>query len=354
MQIFLDTNALIAEKFFRSARVEHFLNLTEALEIKVIIPDIVVDEVVGNFQQKFRASFASYKKSLDELSKLVDVTEVSMSADEETAKYRDWLRKLFRDNDIESPGYGDNITFKELVNESYKGRKPFKPNQDGMKDYFIWRQLKEASESYEGQTIFITDNLVDFCKNPKSSALELHPELVSELTENRIVVRRSIKNLLTEDLTPSLKEVPLATLASLTDDTVRENTASILIDDLSYYGAYGFEGVPFANDVTISAVNNHEIEEITPMKTEKSDELALYVRGKVAVEVEGFVDKSAYYSEREEPQYTIDDANWNEHVMSVYCSADLPFELELYYSITENRITGHSINLKTEVENDYY
>ena len=47
--IYLDTNIILNESYFRSHFSQAFLKACALLKIDVVVPDIVIDEVLGNY-----------------------------------------------------------------------------------------------------------------------------------------------------------------------------------------------------------------------------------------------------------------------------------------------------------------
>ena len=91
MQIFLDTNIIFKEHFFRSTNARALLKAARFLGLDIVIPEIVVDEVKGNFSSEFAEKLAQYEKAYRELRKLIKFDEIHVSFDDEVAEYAQWL-----------------------------------------------------------------------------------------------------------------------------------------------------------------------------------------------------------------------------------------------------------------------
>lgn len=115
---------------------------------------------------------------------------------------------------------------------------------------------------------------------------------------------------------------------------------------------FGFEGVPFSNDTSITCVENIEIGDVQLKKID--EEVVIISTGLAEIEVSGFMEKSKYYFEyNRKDDIFVDDSDWNDHVMSVSCIIKLEFELTLFYSIKEKEIYDCKIFLPQEIKNDW-
>ena len=100
MIIFIDTNILFKADFFRSATALFFLKAAKFLEIEVIIPEIVIDEIKGNFFQELPKRLEKYKKELKNLNQLIDISDTNLDIEKETEKYGAWLDKLLEEYEV--------------------------------------------------------------------------------------------------------------------------------------------------------------------------------------------------------------------------------------------------------------
>ncbi|HEY2010596.1 MAG TPA: PIN domain-containing protein [Rhizomicrobium sp.] len=137
--VFIDTNIIINESFLRSANARAFFKACVFIGINVAIPEIVIDEALGNFPKSLAERLKSYRKSYKELAKLIDLDETKVSAEKAVAEYQGWLNGFLTDHGVHLIAYPD-ITPKELVAKSYENRKPFKHHyySEGFKDGDIY------------------------------------------------------------------------------------------------------------------------------------------------------------------------------------------------------------------------
>lgn len=92
--VFIDTNIFLNEHFFRSALAQAFLNACALLEITVVIPDVVIDEVAGNFSKKLNEKTKSLQKSQKEVSQIIGFSLPSFNLSAEKTKYEQFLQDL--------------------------------------------------------------------------------------------------------------------------------------------------------------------------------------------------------------------------------------------------------------------
>jgi hypothetical protein len=362
--VFLDTNIFMNERFLKSADAQAFLKACKLLNISVAIPDVVVDEVKGNFPRTLSDRLASHMKTYKELAKIIDVDEPDVSIEGKTDEYNDWLDSFLKEDGIGIIPY-PNITPKELVLKSYENVKPFKSTGEGHKDFMIWESIKShikgnvTAEPY----YFLVNNPTDFCveklnktDNEKSKDKEwiLHPELATQFEDQAQVptVFVTIGKFFDAIILPKLEGITIDQVPHLTIDEIDDMTTEILEKELSGYTAYGFLGVPFSNEVYANVVGETAIEDRELRKID--DGIVIVVTGTVLIEVEGYMDKHAYYSEEfEDSEIYVIDGDWNDHVMAVSSTVDTPFELKLFYSPETETVTGHSLTLPDEIHDEY-
>ncbi|AEI93095.1 hypothetical protein [Roseobacter litoralis] len=102
----------------------------------------------------------------------------------------------------------------------------------------------------------------------------------------------------------------------------------------------------------ITSVGEAEIGNIELVKAD--DEVFIKVSGTIEIEVSGFMDKHDYYRAMEAGlNVSVDDADWNDHVMAVSTYVDTEFEVRLFYSSESKDIAGCEISLPQEIEDDW-
>lgn len=353
--IYIDTNIFMNERFFRSASAQAFLKACSLLQITVVIPDVVLDEVLGNFPRRLTEKFSKFKQAHRELNGLVDLTSIPFDLSSEIDSYKDWLLELIEQSGVVIAAYPD-VSAKELVLKSYEGRKPHKEGGEGYKDYLVWQTIKEhiLAKTSTPPNIFLTQNTKDFGVRDGNEKSVLHPDLAGQIAEiqRRPKIYTSMKSAFDQHLAPSFQDIALQDIPEIDVNKIQNMVEKHLLDDLSLRTAFGFEDVPFSNDVSITGVGDANISEI--QLTKVSDEIIITVIGIVEIEVEGFIDKHSYYlGSEDEVDISIVDADWNDHVMAVGVEVDTAFELRLFYSMVDKEVTAHELTLPQEIEDDW-
>jgi hypothetical protein len=138
--IYIDTNIFMNESFFRSAQAQAFLKACSIIQVSVVIPAIVIDEVLGNFPKKLKAKAKAFQFAQKELGRIIELNAQDVSILEEIDAYENWLYELIEEKGVVIPPY-PQVTLKELVEKSYDGEKPFKESGEGHKDFLVWETL---------------------------------------------------------------------------------------------------------------------------------------------------------------------------------------------------------------------
>lgn len=354
--VYVDTSVAINEAFLHSPYSVPFLKACGILQYAVVIPQIVVDELKGNYPKRLQEKIDAYQKSAKELGKLVDLNAPTIDPVEAAEKFNDWLDDLILENGIRVAPYPE-IPTKELVEQSYAFKKPFKESGEGHKDYILWKTI--LADVLGGQAnpphLFLTNNTKDFCELNDEGSSVLHMDLAKQVENpaHRPRVYTSMKGAFDAELSPNLEGITLSDVPDLGIDEINEIVANVLLDDLPQRSLFGLEGVPFSNEITISSVGSHAIDDITLKKVD--DEIIINVSGTVQVELDGFIEKSNYYLHEhyEESSMYVVDGDWNDHVMWVSSTTDTPFDMTIFYSGQTSTVTGKEISLPDEIEDDW-
>ncbi len=353
VEVFLDTNVIFKENFFRSVFAEAVLKGANFLGITILIPEIVIDEVKGNFEKELRERFDKYKKIKKHLDGLIELQDQKIILDNEIDKYNQGLDDFLSKYDVRILPYLD-IPVKEIIAKSYEAKKPFKVNKEGYKDYVIWQTIKNHcnKEPYLLGRLFVTDNVNDFCEKGANNTFNLHPDLIATL-ENvkeppKIIL--SLKDFFNLKINPLLKTANPKDIPNL---NIQETVGTILENDMLNYTADGFWGLPFGCEVTISSIlDEPSIDKIHFSELNKND-ILISVGGAIYVEVDGFMDKSEYYSSDDETIY-VEEADYNDHVMRVSQCIETSFEVTILYSKKDKKALDYEFKLPDEVNyNDH-
>lgn len=353
--VYLDTSVAIAESFLMSPYCDAFFKACGILQYTVVIPEIVLDELRGNYPKKLHEKYASFQKSKKELEKLIDVDTSIVPLAEAISSYDNWLDGLLDKHGIVVAPYPD-VSPKELIEQSYALNKPFKESGEGHKDYIVWKSIKShlIGEKSSPPNIFLTNNTKDFCGSDESGNFFLHGDLSKEIetVAHRPSIYTSIKSAFEIELSPLLEGMTLDEIPDLGPDDIETMAAEFLLEDLPGRSVYGLEGVPFSNDISVSSIGSHSIDSVALKRVD--DEVIISVTGSVEVEVDGFIEKWSYYgAETEDQNMYVVDGNWNDHVMMVSSTVETPFEMTIFYATEGAEVTGRAITLPEEIKDEW-
>lgn len=352
---YLDTSVAITESFLKSPYCEAFVKACAVLNFAVVLPQIVLDELQGKYPKKLQEKFASLQKAKKELEKIIDLPIFEVTEDEAVLAYDDWLGEFVVKHGIVVLPYPE-MPLSELVKQSYAATKPFKESGEGHKDYIIWASIRAniEGESEENSKFFLTNNTNDFCASDENGNFVLHPDLAATVADQAKMpkVFTSIKSAFENELSPLLEGISPDDIPDLGSEGIAERVGAFLDDDLSGHSAFGFNGVPFTNDVTVSSVDGHVVNNVALKRVD--NEVIISVEGTVDIGVDGFIDKTEYYmSEDDGLNMYVVDGNWNDHVMMVSASVATPFEMTIFYSTDSGTVTKHETSLPDEIEDEW-
>lgn len=355
MIIYIDANIIIKENFFRSSTSQAFLKAAQFLEIIVIIPEIVLDEVKGNYAKNLPEKLQKYNKAQKDLGTLIEIENEDIDVAEEVKEYNGWLDSLLQKYDVIILAY-PVISLKDIVTKSYNSQKPFKQNGEGYKDYLIWENIKQniIECPQDAEKYLLTENVKDFCHKENNEDWILHPDLSAQLPDDKIPPEtyQSLKKYFDEKIAPQLKGVDINSIPELTQLQLYEEAEQEIERALDGYCAYGIEGLNFSNEITIVAINSMDLDKID-LQAIDADEILITISGKVDIEAHGFMEKYVYYSgpdfDEEAAECSVLDGDWNDHVMLVGQSIETPIEITFSYSKEEKMITGSSIDLPNQI-----
>ena len=341
-------------QFFRAATAQAFLEACNLLGMKVCIPEIVIDEVFGNFKEKLAEAKTALKKPTKLVKSLVDIEFPDIPVEDLSNQFQTWFLSLLKDNAVEILPYPD-IVPKELVTKAYTKVKPFKATGGGHKDYLVWETIKanilgkQTSPPY----IFVNHNTSDFAEKVEDGSIVLHSELAKQIGEAapNLTYYTSLSTVFDDVLAPKLEHFNLSDIPTLLDE-ITDLTHGTLMAELDFRSVYGLEGLSFGGEVTIQHIGDHDISDRKLYKV--GDSIVVEVSGHVEVEASGYMDKSDYYiHEEDNKDIYVSDGNWNDHVMTVSQVVNTPFVITGIYSVESESFVSQSFELPSEIEDEW-
>jgi len=353
-KIYLDTNVFFKNGYFRSEGAQAKLKACVLAGYDVVLPEVVIDEVIGNFEKELSQSKDNLQKSLNAVNKIVSIKVDEIDVNAETQTYKIELELMINQLGIEVLPY-PSVTTKELVIASYKGKKPFDVNGKGHKDYIIWTTIMDhmLSDVHDGPFLFISHNTGDFGigkgKKNQDNSYELHSHLAEQV--------KPIEEHLTcyTDLQSALEHAILLELKGLTLEDVKGKSAMVeyfveqsISKSLPYTSMDNLEGVPFS-DLIITSYGHPENIKTTFYKFE--DSYMAQISGSSECLIDGYINKSDYFSE-ELPYVSISPCN--DHVFEAQTEANVEFEITAIYNPETQSLSGQTFTITNEIENDWY
>ncbi len=193
MNIYIDTNILYADPFFRSNFSELMIKSATEKNIHIIIPEICLNEIL--FKLSDRAITLDYEiqKRIREINSLTEVRIVELTFD--PAAFRDRSEKFYREKidskvlnllTIKPAHFTENLA--KSINKSLPF---FSEKKEEFRDALIWSSVRDdATESNESKNYFLTANYNDFWNHDKS---DFHPNLKKE--SSSLIILESVKRL---------------------------------------------------------------------------------------------------------------------------------------------------------------
>ena len=336
MKIYLDTNIICQDYYFKGATAKLFLESSKYFPAKIIIPEVVLDEVINRFYEDLNESYAKTIQDIAKLNKLtgkdidIKLDMVSLVKDYDT-----YLKNLIQQYHIIIEGY-PNIAHKKLVKKALARHKPFKSNGSGYRDALIWETIYSSLSLRKEKFYFLSANSKDFGREP-----EIDPDLFEDSTNlHDIKIYNSIKSFMKEIGSKSLerKELIDNELATygITKFDIHIWIKDQLLKELSTFDLEvvlaGFpQGVGSAQISAINEINEIVIKEISKII---EDQTKIVAKIKVHLSVISSIDSDwDDYVNHSEVQdfwgYGLDkfSITWTEFQQSIYVVIDLLFDL---------------------------
>lgn len=346
--IFLDTNVFIDAGYFRAAGAQAFLRTCKFAGFDLAVPQVVLDEVRGNFKKGLSTSLVSLTKAERQVARYVTHESNEILLDDEIEKFEENLEELLDDIGMAILPYPATTT-RELVIGGYSNTKPFKESGEGHKDFLIWKSIIEGIGPADGPHIFVTSNTSDFARDKTKETFELHTELSSDLPDGvEVLGFTGRQSLLDQHILPQLDGWRPWSEATV-DLDIESFAERVIGKELPHKSMYGLEGLPFSNEVTITMYGDPEGLVVHYSLIE--DQYMVRIRGTSECQFDGFMEKWEYFSEFSD---TMSGADWNDHVVNVEAEAKVEFEIMATYNAGDGTLGGATVKVLNEIEDDFY
>lgn len=184
MQIFLDSNVFYGNWFLSSPSFKFLLHFITNDSHKLLISDVVIQEVNNLFIKEYKDKLNSYKKAVKGICHLTQTSKKQCHSFQEDTAYclKEELGKQIENFEIINCS---EVPHKLLVNRAIHTIRPFQANEKGYRDSLIWLSLvnRLKRNHHYDEIAFITKNKSDFFIN-KNNPPELHKDLSKDLPTN--------------------------------------------------------------------------------------------------------------------------------------------------------------------------
>lgn len=193
MNIYLDTNILFADPFFKSNFSELLLKSSADKSINLYIPKICLNELFFKLTAKARVLETEIKNKTSELNKWTDTKIDVINFD--LTEFEKLIQKFYKEK-LDDHTFiqlnHQNDYFTENLEKAIRGIAPFfTDRKEEFRDSLIWSTIREHSiNDKSNKKYFLTANYADFWNFEKT---DLHPNLKKE--SYGIIVVESVKKL---------------------------------------------------------------------------------------------------------------------------------------------------------------
>lgn len=371
IHVVLDSTEIVARKFRLDGAHIAVLERAIALKkIKLFVPQIVIEETLNKHREYVSDAKTKVSKAVNEMNLLLDDAKKhhlkETNIDDASQQFRNRFENRLDALAAERPRY-DNVPQSETVLRDLQRRRPFRDFDKGSKGYrdaLIWETIIHNVMTKDGFTVFITQNISDFCDVTSPSRFDLHPDLREDLINmgldpNRIEVFPTIQSFVEKRVKALLPTfaVEAATASFSASQLALREISSNAFRSFKFLDFFQKERTTIGEKLT-SELNTRDvlgeapidIESFTvqyiedPVSVDMSeaeilDEHRLYLTYDVSAEVnvQFFVFKGDYYALGDDENYfEIEDSDWNNHYILATKSVLLPIILNLVLKLGEH------------------
>ncbi|MEN6372888.1 MAG: PIN domain-containing protein [Armatimonadota bacterium] len=180
----LDSNVLISDFRLQGRSINDLWDASQTLGYTVYIPQVVIDEVVGKYEEFLQENVAQLRKSLAAIRRLTgnDLLDAPSIAQvlPSPSEYRHWLLDEIHSRLWKVVPY-PNVSHEELVSRIINKRKPFYRGERGYRDALVWATVVELAQQSKSTILLVTANVSDFGESSSNGETTLHNQLCEDL-----------------------------------------------------------------------------------------------------------------------------------------------------------------------------
>ena len=360
--IIIDTNVIHLDFKLNKARIVTLCNTSTILGHEIFIPEVVIDEIVKQYDEKAEEYINSFNKALKKLSDLSTspITQTPIDAKGFISNYRNELNNRIKQLGIGIIPY-PNTGHKIMVARELGKKKHFKDSTKGYRDALIWDSVMEHTQKYSSNCgiIFLTANSKDFADKDKK---DLHTDLIADCISNGIPTTSirlvtDIQNFIDNEIilrSTELKEkfnqlqqdggLGDIDFIQLIQDYISKDMLDNLIssNDFDSYPGYapGLYENPEITSIEKVSCSFNTIREIS------SDTILIQSEVSVLVDLDCFIFRADLPLIDDSKFPTIIDYEWNDHYVLASDSATFKFQFNILTDTNFKNVKSIEDNLQ--------
>lgn len=360
--IIIDTNVIHLDFKLNKARIVTLCNTSTILGHEIFIPEVVIDEIVKQYDEKAEEYINSFNTALKKLSDLSTspITQTLIDAKGFISNYRNELNNRIKQLGIGIIPY-PNTGHKIMVARELGKKKPFKDSTKGYRDALIWDSVMEHTQKYSSNCgiIFLTANSKDFADKDKKG---LHTDLIADCISNGIPptsirLVTDIQNFIDNEIilrSTELKEkfnqlqqdggLGDIDFIQLIQDYISKDMLDNLIssNDFDSYPGYapGLYENPEISSIEKVSCSFNTIREIS------SDTILIQSEVSVQVDLDCFIFRADLPLIDDSKFPTIIDYEWNDHYVLASDSATFKFQFNILTDTNFKNVKSIEDNLQ--------
>lgn len=360
--IIIDTNVIHLDFKLNKARIVTLCNTSTILGHEIFIPEVVIDEIVKQYDEKAEEYINSFNTALKKLSDLSTspIAQTPIDAKGFISNYRNELNNRIKQLGIGIIPY-PNTGHKIMVARELGKKKPFKDSTKGYRDALIWDSVMEHTQKYSSNCgiIFLTANSKDFADKDKKG---LHTDLIADCISNGIPptsirLVTDIQNFIDNEIilrSTELKEkfnqlqqdggLGDIDFIQLIQDYISKDMLDNLIssNDFDSYPGYapGLYENPEISSIEKVSCSFNTIREIS------SDTILIQSEVSVQVDLDCFIFRADLPLIDDSKFPTIIDYEWNDHYVLASDSATFKFQFNILTDTNFKNVKSIEDNLQ--------
>lgn len=329
--------------------LEQFLRRTES---KLVVPEITVQEAVKKHREEATKKLRDANSAIKGLDQFLTIpsgaTPPTATAEATTEGYEQLLRMRLDDLDADTPDY-EEVPAVAIAERALQERRPFMPEDRGIRDVLFWETVLRKVVEKERQTILVTND------GGFADGDDLHPDLAADL-ERMGHSRRAV------DLVKTIEQFNEVYAKPLLSHMLSAAVSALRKGEYS-----GFDVSDFVSDQ--AQVIREEVKSLVPRffdearrwfrhlramhenpelsylefdpKQATVDEVLVLDNDRVFIRVslsceaqlDGFIDKSDFYPLSDDSDLSVMDSDWNDHCMWVETCVDGTLTINLTFDL---------------------